>query len=37
MTGLCPGHPRLSGRKKGVDVRHKAGHDEADRYKRLMA
>jgi hypothetical protein len=25
----CPGHPRLvSPLKKGVDARHKAGHDE---------
>jgi hypothetical protein len=26
----CPGHPRLRGRPKDVDARHKAGQDELD-------
>jgi hypothetical protein len=25
----CPGHPRLANAKKGVDARHKAGHDNS--------
>ena len=31
MAGLvqaCPGHPRLSQEKEGVDARDKPGHDE---------
>jgi hypothetical protein len=31
VNALMPGHPRLTLRglgKKGVDARHKAGHDE---------
>jgi hypothetical protein len=28
MAGLRPGHPRLGAKKKDVDARHKAGHDE---------
>jgi excinuclease ABC subunit A len=29
-AGASPGDPRLQAKKKGVDARHKAGHDEED-------